>query len=210
MENSFKEEVLLLWATTSGSLVEKLQLLSNGLRIWDRRTRNQRINQRGILTKQLEDLSSKDRDDEALLDLMEAKFQLNLEIDKDEAYWEQRARANWLRSGDHNTSFFHRSAALQKKSNMIRKLQRVDGIEVSSGKDLDEVASSYFQNLFTSTGVGDTSYLLSGIEQRVDTSINSALTARYTEEELVATLKSIGPTKAPGKDGFPTLFFQRY
>lgn len=74
----------------------------------------------------------------------------------------------------------------------------------------DEVVSSFFENLFTSKGLGDTSYLLFGIEKHINASINFTLTARYIEEEIVATLKCMGPTKAPEKDGFLALFFQRY
>lgn len=35
-----------------------------------------------------------DRDDDNLVDLIGAKIQLNWEIDKDEIFWEQYARAN--------------------------------------------------------------------------------------------------------------------
>ncbi|KAA3470848.1 reverse transcriptase [Gossypium australe] len=38
---------------------------------------------------------------------------INFEIDKDESYWEQRARVKWLKLGDRNTTFFH-SIATQK------------------------------------------------------------------------------------------------
>lgn len=44
--------------------------------------------------------------DGTLIELIDMRVQLNLEIDKDEAYWEQKARANWLQLGDKNTSFF--------------------------------------------------------------------------------------------------------
>lgn len=32
----------------------------------------------------------------------------------------------------------------------------------------------------------------------------------HTEREVLSTLKSMGPTKAPGEDGFPSIFFQKY
>ncbi|KAA3468763.1 reverse transcriptase [Gossypium australe] len=45
-------------------------------------------------------------DDENSEEIIEAKLDLNLEIDKTELYWEKRARSNWLKYGDRNTSFF--------------------------------------------------------------------------------------------------------
>lgn len=48
----------------------------------------------------------------------------------------------------------------------------MDGTEVSSSKDLDEVASSSFENLFISKRVEDTSYLVMSIEKSIDDSIN--------------------------------------
>lgn len=36
------------------------------------------------------------------------------------------------------------------------------------------------------------------------------LLKQYTSEDVVAALKDMGPTKAPGMDGFPTLFFQNF
>lgn len=36
------------------------------------------------------------------------------------------------------------------------------------------------------------------------------LLKQYTSEEIVATLKDMGPTKVPSIDGFLTLFFQKF
>ncbi|KAK5775870.1 hypothetical protein PVK06_043824 [Gossypium arboreum] len=38
-----------------------------------------------------------ERDDDNIMDMINAKIQLSLEIDKDELFWEHKARANWLR-----------------------------------------------------------------------------------------------------------------
>lgn len=53
-------------------------------------------------------------------------------------------------------------------------------------------------------------HLLSGIDTSISTEVNIFFTARYTEVEVYAALKEMGPTKTPGADGFPTLFYQCY
>lgn len=55
-------------------------------------------------------MAEADRDDAHLAETIDTKIQLNLEIDKDEHYWEQRARINWLKFRDRNTFFFHSHA----------------------------------------------------------------------------------------------------
>lgn len=42
--------------------------------------------------------------------------------DQEELHWNQRARVNWLKSGDHNTKFFHASASKRRKQNLIKGL----------------------------------------------------------------------------------------
>ncbi|KAA3477687.1 reverse transcriptase [Gossypium australe] len=51
------------------------------------------------------------------------KLALNMEADKEELFWEQQARANWLRMGDRNTAFFHNLATQRKRRNTIKILE---------------------------------------------------------------------------------------
>lgn len=43
--------------------------------------------------------------DDTLAEMIDTRIRLNWEIEKDEAYWEQRACANWLRSGGKTLHF---------------------------------------------------------------------------------------------------------
>ncbi|KAA3455485.1 reverse transcriptase [Gossypium australe] len=118
--------------------------------------------------------------------------------------------ANWLKTGDKNSAFFHRFASSWKKLNAISRLQLDGGGETNNEREIVEAATSYFQKLFTSNRVGNPSYLLRGINRNISSDQNVTLSVTYTEEEVISALKGMGPTKAPGPDSFPALFFQRY
>ncbi|KAA3474024.1 reverse transcriptase [Gossypium australe] len=140
----------------------------------------------------------------------DTKIHLNLEIDKDEVYWEQRARVNWLKLGDKNTAFFHKCASAQRRINSITKLVSEDGREIMDGAEILEAATGYFEDLFASKGIGDPRKVLEGIESIISHEVNENLLSPFREDEVRSALKDMGLTKALGKDGFPALFFQQY
>lgn len=51
---------------------------------------------------------------------------------------------------------------------------------------------------------------LKEMPQRVTKDINEQLNQTFTEEEIVIDLKQMHPTKAPGPDGLPALFFHKH
>ncbi|KAK5826340.1 hypothetical protein PVK06_021258 [Gossypium arboreum] len=208
MEESFNKEVKNLWESSSGSLFQKLDILKEGLRRWASQIRFDRRRRKDMLTARLSELEGDDRDDINLAELIDCKIQLNFEIEKDERYWEQWARINWLKFGDKNTAFFHSQATQRKRKKIIHKLNDEEGGTTESFKEIEGIARSYFQNLFLTDGRGTLDHLLSSIEKCISEEENQDLLRPYSVEELKEALFAMGPTKTLGEDGFPALFYQ--
>ncbi|KAH1075467.1 hypothetical protein J1N35_027795 [Gossypium stocksii] len=77
-------------------------------------------------------------------------LELNIKADKEELFWEQRARVNWLRFGDRNTKFFHNSAIHYKRKNKVVGLENETGVLITDETELSKLATTYFKDLFSS------------------------------------------------------------
>lgn len=104
LEESCEEEIRKLWEESSGSYFNRMSTLVNGLKVWAGKIQAKQRYEVKRLNRRLEELNGDKRLDGTLAELMEVKIHLNMEMNKEERYWEQRARVNWLRMGDKNTS----------------------------------------------------------------------------------------------------------
>ncbi|KAA3480943.1 reverse transcriptase [Gossypium australe] len=107
-----------------------------------------------------------------------------------------------------NTAFFHSQATQRRRRNFIHKLQDEEGRETEIRQEMEGIVRSYFQNLFTLETRGNYNHLLSGIDRGTSEEDNQRLTMLYTKKEIREAVFEMGPTKAPGEDLFPALFYQ--
>ncbi|XP_071680173.1 uncharacterized protein [Lolium perenne] len=144
---------------------------------------------------------------------MTAREGLEREMDellyREEIMWMQRSRVAWLREGDRNTKFFHRRASWRKKKNQIRKLKRPDGSWTCDAREMEGLATDFFQNLYTRDESINPHIITDMLQPCVDEGMNENLCAPFSEKEISDALFQIGPLKAPGPDGFPARFLQR-
>ncbi|KAH1098558.1 hypothetical protein J1N35_015479 [Gossypium stocksii] len=208
-EESCEDKIRKLWKGSSGDFLNRLTNLANGLKMWARRIKEQTGRNVKSLTRRLEILNEAEKSEEVLADLVDVKLHLNMEVDKEERYWEQRARVNWLKMGDRNTSFFHKFASQRRRINHIRGLLRDDGSLATDSVETEIIARDYFSDLFASRGVGNFDHILSGVQRSISERVNQSLMASFTEEEIIEAIKGMGPTKSSGLDGFPAIFYQR-
>ncbi|EAZ07996.1 hypothetical protein OsI_30258 [Oryza sativa Indica Group] len=143
------------------------------------------------------------------MEIRRVSDQMNELLYREEMIWLQRSRIAWLKEGDRNTRFFHSKAVWRAKKNKITKLRDSDGTVHSTTKELESMATEYFQRLFTADPSIDHSRVTSLIKPKVTDAMNEELCKTVSEEEIANALFQIGPLKAPGPDGFPGRFYQR-
>ncbi|XP_016704247.1 uncharacterized protein [Gossypium hirsutum] len=185
MEKSLEREIKTSWESSTGTILEKMEILQSKLKKWAESITKERKGIKKRLTKKLELLMEEERNDDTMTKIIDTKVHLNKEINRDEIYWEQRARANWLKAGDKNSSYFHKHDSFRRKNNTIARIELDGGREATDERMIS-------------------------IKKTISSDLNEELTSKFTEEEVFSALKGMGPTKAPRPDGFPTLFYQRY
>lgn len=147
---------------------------------------------KALLKRRLDALQEINRNEECLSDLLEINFQLSYEIDKEEAFWEQRAWINWLKLDN----FFHKFASQRRKINEIKNLERSDSKLIGDLEGMEDITQSFFKDLFTTKwGSTDLNHILSSTDRCISKEDNSRLMAVYTIEEIWEALKSMSPTK---------------
>lgn len=138
------------WLSTDKFLPEKLNGLGLCLTDWNLTSLRNSKAYKVQMEKRLSELSSGDPSDETLLDSINVRLELNREAEKEEIYWEQRARVNWLKHGDRNTTFFHKSATMRKRRNFVKGLENDLGKWVDDEKGIMDITTNYFKNFFPS------------------------------------------------------------
>ncbi|CAM8995263.1 unnamed protein product [Rhodiola kirilowii] len=214
-DSRFKEFVISLWNKQASHLnfLDKLDRLKTPIKVWNKRV-----------------FGNVDKNIQSLRDSLSAVRQLprtdsNVEQEKlicakmdewlsrEEIMWQQRSRVLWLKAGDNNTSFFHRKATGRRKMNNISQLRGSDGVLYTDPQSLCHIALNYFSNVFSPPQSLSSEEMRRSVDilpRKVTHAHNELLLMPYTEGEVYAAIQQLHPSKAPGLDGFPAEFLQKY
>nr|CAD1830576.1 unnamed protein product [Ananas comosus var. bracteatus] len=127
---------------------------------------------------------------------------------QEEIKWKQRSRVHWLKVGDANTRFFHLKATGRRNSNFISRLSNGCTL-LSSHQPIADHLLSFFSNQLGEDPGSTLSINLLELYRGLNPDL-SCLQDDFTTAEVRKAVFSSGPEKAPGPDGLPMLFYQRF
>jgi hypothetical protein len=129
---------------------------------------------------------------------------------QEESLWRNKSREVWLTCKDLNTKFFHTSTIIRRRRNAIDFLRLPSGIWSSERQTIGNSFTTHFKELFSSSAPTLDDELLSLFDSCISNEANISLCAIPSEQEIFTVLSSMGSTKAPGPDGFTTIFYKKY
>ncbi|KAK9677866.1 hypothetical protein RND81_11G172600 [Saponaria officinalis] len=107
-----------------------------------------------------------------------------------------RSRVLWLNEGDKNTKFFRKRATQRQRKNRISQLTDGEGRTWTDEDGVEQVANSYFHELFRSGGPREINTALMGVDQRVTEEMNEGLRREYSSGETYWHIVGPAVTKA--------------
>lgn len=120
----------------------------------------------------------------------------------------QRSKSKWLKEGDENSKFFHKSVKLRANQNLIRALQ-VEGGWVQTPEEVREAVVEYFERQLATT-YWETPRLDGVAFEILSDGENRDLIAPFSMEEIEKVVKESDGNKSPGPDGFNFAFIKEF
>jgi exonuclease III len=193
---------------------QKLKNLKQTLKHWNRHTFGNIFDSQKQLTQQMSDLQHQIREQGLTEELKAQELELAQQIAErkrqEELLWKQKSRVRWLKEGERNTKFFHRTVIQRRHTNRITHLVSDAGDTLHSHADLETHLVDYFQDLLTEP-IGDRQAAINKVTQNIPLLVtqeqNDALLRPFTLEEVDQAMQDTPKCKAPGPDGFTSDFF---
>eukprot|EP00253_Pinus_taeda_P018973 PITA_18973 len=132
---------------------------------------------------------------------------------QEEILWKQKSRIRWLKEGERNTKFFHRTTVQRRTHNNIPFLQKQDGTRIEQHEEIEKEFLTHFKEVHQEQNT-DRGPAIDKIIQHVPKLItgehNELLLKPISTQEVDSAMSQLKEGKDPGPDGFTTTFFHSF
>jgi len=218
---SFMDSVHKYWRSSTATgkskmaiLQQKLKKLRAHIHLWNHTTFGKIFKDKCALELELECIQKNimDNGHTNTLKIKESTTQkkLNERCTQEETLWRQKSRIQWLKEGERNTAFFHRSTIQHRMTNRINAIKTDEGNHVRTQDEIESELVSHFHSLLSEEHQDRSpaiAQVISHIPPIITPEHNASLLREISMAELEEAFNSMAEGKAPGPDGFTINFF---
>ena len=126
-----------------------------------------------------------------------------------EGFLKQKYRIQWLKLGVKNSNFLHKVVKARNSKNSIKSITMENGCRIDDPTSIKHEFVKHFQSV-----LGSNMQMSATVDYSLDGLVWSSkhldiLNSGITHEEIKRSMFSIDDAKAPGPDGFSSLFFRK-
>ncbi|XP_050222727.1 uncharacterized protein LOC126672819 [Mercurialis annua] len=140
---------------------------------------------------------------------MDAHAAFDMVLRQKEIYLKDKSRISWLKEGDRNSEFFHRSCNIRKTKAGIHSML-VDGVLTDDTEKIGNHITTYYDNLFKAAPLSypNLDIVKTIIPNMVTEEENVELVKCPSNEDIKAIVFDMDGSSAPGPDGFSGAFYK--
>lgn len=200
------------WNQTDGNIIAKLCKVQDKSLIFNKEIFGNLFKRKRQLEARIKGVHIQ-LDSCASSDLIRMERQLqsryNEVLAQEELLWYQKSRENWVKFGNKNTKFFHTQTIIRRRRNYVTGLD-IRGIWCTDAEVLKNEAQAFFKYLFQSTDPCQPQCLELQFNPQIDSVLFNNLLHPVSLNEVKQALFSMSSYKAPGPDGFQSIFYKTY
>ena len=135
-------------------------------------------------------------------------------LDREEMMWAQKARTQWILQGDRNTKYFQTVVRQRRAKNRILQIKDSTGNTIEDQMEIETILVEHFRNCFENKSQANFHSVVQELQALPVPFLSDQhrllLDKPITPAEIENTIFQLGSHKAPGPDGLPAFFFQKF
>lgn len=215
MVNKWWSEPLECSGSKMFNLQKKLKMTKQQIKEWNKTVFGNIFQEKIILENKLEQIHKEGTEGNLSAEALEQEKILSQQwhnrCAQEETLWKQKSRIQWLKEGEMNTKFFHRSALDRRSSNRILELKNDTGEILKNHNEISALLLDHFKSIGQEPHINREKAikdLTEAIPKIITADQNWALCRKISMEETEEAIRSMPNDKAPGPDGFTINFYK--